>query len=167
MEHSPETQDNRAWHGWIRAAAFVLGGFAFLYVGVTFWFGRSMWGGHSIWKLLGLRELPLVIGLVAMGVCLRAVRFYYYGRRLGWKVPPWPSFVVFVASFSLTATPGKAGELLKSALLRTRYGTSVSEITFSCAWLSWDCSALRRARLVTPCCNGRHVMNGSGPSPSV
>jgi uncharacterized protein (TIRG00374 family) len=127
MEHSPETQDNRAWHGWIRAAAFVLGGFAFLYVGVTFWFGRSMWGGHSIWKLLGLRELPLVIGLVAMGVCLRAVRFYYYGRRLGWKVPPWPSFVVFVASFSLTATPGKAGELLKSALLRTRYGTSVAE----------------------------------------
>jgi hypothetical protein len=35
--------------------------------------------------------------------------------------------VVFAASLSLTATPDKAGELLKSALLRARYGTPVAQ----------------------------------------
>ena len=111
----------------MRRAAIVLGGFAFVYVGVTFWVGRSVWAGPAAWELLSLREVPLVIGLVVVGVCLRAVRFYYYGRRLCWTVPLGPSFSVFIASFSLTATPGKAGELLKSALLRTRYGTPIAE----------------------------------------
>lgn len=127
MGQLPETQDSDVWGGWMWGAALVLGVFAFLYVGVTFWFGRSAWDGPAVSELLSLRELPLVIGLVAAGICLRAARFYYYGRRLGWTVPRWPSFVVFVASFSLTATPGKAGELLKSALLRARYGTPVAQ----------------------------------------
>jgi uncharacterized protein (TIRG00374 family) len=127
QEQFLETQDNKAWRGWMRGAAIVLGGSAFLYVFGTFWVGRSIWDNPTARELLGLRELPLVIGLVVVGVCLRAVRFYYFGRRLRWTVPLLPSFVVFVASFSLTATPGKAGELLKSALLRRRYGTSVAE----------------------------------------
>ncbi len=73
MGQSGETQDGRAWRGWVRGTALVLGGFAFLYVGATFWASRSVWGGHAGWELLGLRELPLVIGLVAAGVCLRAI----------------------------------------------------------------------------------------------
>jgi glycosyltransferase 2 family protein len=127
VDRFPETQFSKAWRGRIRGAAIVLGGSAFIYVGVTFWVGRSIWSGRATGELLSLRELPAVIGLVFIGICFRAARFYYYGRRLRWSIPFWPSVVVFVAGFSLTMTPGKAGELLKSALLRARYGTSVAQ----------------------------------------
>jgi glycosyltransferase 2 family protein len=111
----------------MRKAALVLGVSASLYVVVTLWLGRSMWGSAAASKLFSPRELPLVIGLVSTGAIIRAFRFYYFGQRLGWTVPLWPSIVVFAASLSLTATPGKAGELLKSALLRARYGTPVAQ----------------------------------------
>ncbi len=118
---------DEAWRGWTRKAAFVLGACAILYVLVTLWFGRSIWASASVSKLLSPRELPIVIGLVSLGALIRALRFYYFGRRLRWPIPFWPSIVVFFASLSLTATPGKAGELLKSALLRARYGTPVAQ----------------------------------------
>lgn len=116
-----------AWRGWTRKAAFVLGACAILYVVVTLLFSRSIWASASVSKLLSPRELPVVIGLVSLGVLIRALRFFYFGRRLGWTIPFWPSIVVFLASLSLTATPGKAGEFLKSALLRARYGTPVAQ----------------------------------------
>ena len=111
----------------MRKAALVLGVSASLYVVVTLWLGPSMWGSAAASKLLSPRERPLVIGLVSTGAIIRAFRFYYFGQRLGWTVPLWPSIVVFAASLSLTATPGKAGELLKSALLPARYGTPVAQ----------------------------------------
>ncbi|MEA2778751.1 MAG: hypothetical protein QOK29_295 [Rhodospirillaceae bacterium] len=122
----PPLQGGRDYRSWLGRAGFMLGLFAVLYVGAMFWLGRASWGS-VLGSIVGLRELPLVLGLVAWGVVLRALRFYYFGRRLGWRVPPLASGVVFVASFALTATPGKAGELLKSALLRARYGTPVAQ----------------------------------------
>lgn len=114
--------------GWTRKVALALGICASLYVAaVTLWFGRSAWGTAAVSDLIRPRALPTVIGLVSLGVLIRALRFYYFGRRLGWTIPFWPSIVVFCASLSLTATPGKAGELMKSGLLRARYKTPVAQ----------------------------------------
>ena len=115
------------WRDRIRLVAVFLGVSAFIYVGVTLWIGRTVWSGQATWTLLNLHELPEVVILVFVGVSFRVVRFYYYGRRLLWSVPFWSSSAIFIASFSLTVTPGKAGELLKSTLLRARYGTSLAQ----------------------------------------
>jgi uncharacterized protein (TIRG00374 family) len=116
-----------AGRGWTRKAAFTLGVCASLYVVVTLWFGRSVWASAAVSELLRPHELPIVIGLISLGALIRALRFYYFGRCLGWTIPFWPSIVVFFASLSLTATPGKAGELMKSGLLRARYNTPVAQ----------------------------------------
>src|SRR5262249_10586841 len=54
-------------------------------------------------------------------------RWHYYVRVLDWDVPLVPSLTAFVASFALTATPGKAGELVKAGLLRTRHDVSLTQ----------------------------------------
>jgi uncharacterized protein (TIRG00374 family) len=115
------------WLERIRLPAIFLGIVAFVYVCVILWAGRTIYSGQLTFSLLNLHELPKVISLVILGVSFRIFRFYYYGRRLLWTVPFWSSTAIFIASLSLTVTPGKAGELLKSALLRAHYGTSVAE----------------------------------------
>jgi uncharacterized protein (TIRG00374 family) len=98
-----------------------------MYVAAALLFSGSFWSNSGAWKLSSLRELALVLGLVAAGACFRAGRFYYFGKRLGWTVPVWPSAVAFFASFAFTATPGKVGELVKSALLRSEFGVPVAQ----------------------------------------
>lgn len=68
-----------------------------------------------------------VLGLVFLGLALRACRWQYYVRKLGWRVPAGPSLMAFLASFALTVTPGKAGEVVKSVMLRARYAVPVSQ----------------------------------------
>src|SRR4029077_13980302 len=118
---------SEAGRDWTRKTAFALGVCASLYVVVTLWFRRSVWASAAVSKLLRPHELQIVIGLVSLGALLRALRFYYFGRCLGWTIPFRPSIVVFFASLALTSTPGKAGELMKSGLLRARYNTPVAQ----------------------------------------
>jgi uncharacterized membrane protein YbhN (UPF0104 family) len=49
-----------------------------------------------------------------------------YLHHLGIAVPRGGSLLVFVAGLSMTITPGKAGEVVKSGLLRRRFGTPVA-----------------------------------------
>ncbi len=55
------------------------------------------------------------------------MRWQYYVSRLGWNVPWRPSVSAFLASFAFTATPGKAGEVVKSVLLRTSHDVPLSD----------------------------------------
>ncbi|MDE3091038.1 MAG: flippase-like domain-containing protein, partial [Chloroflexota bacterium] len=58
---------------------------------------------------------------------LRFARWHYYLDVIGVKnVPRRDSLMIFLSGFSLTMTPGKLGEVLKSFLLKSRYGTPVS-----------------------------------------
>lgn len=70
---------------------------------------------------------------------LRFVKWEYYLRRLriGAKglapegepfepLPVWESFVIYLAGFSMSITPGKAGEVFKSALLASARGVPVA-----------------------------------------
>ena len=73
-----------------------------------------------------LETVTSVIVLIIFGIILRAIRWHYYVRRLGWSLPTSHSFVAFIASFALTATPGKAGEAVKIVLLRMRHDVPIA-----------------------------------------
>ena len=57
---------------------------------------------------------------------VRFLRWEYYLRRLDIRVHWKESFTIFMAGLSMTITPGKAGELLKSLLLRECAGTPLT-----------------------------------------
>lgn len=48
---------------------------------------------------------------------IRFVKWHYYLRVIDVKVPVKKSLLIFLAGFSMTITPGKSGELIKSHLL--------------------------------------------------
>ena len=73
------------------------------------------------------RFLPLALATTVANYLLRFLRWHYYLDVIGVKnVPRRDSLMIFLSGFSLTVTPGKLGEVLKSVLLKTRYGTPVS-----------------------------------------
>jgi uncharacterized protein (TIRG00374 family) len=113
------------WRRWIGRGVFFLTGLMCVYLGATIWSTR----GDLLEAIerLPMEVLPLIVGAVFVGLALRAVRWHYYVRRLQWPVPWYHSLLVFLASFVFTATPGKAGEIVKSILLRTRYDVPLSD----------------------------------------
>lgn len=77
---------------------------------------------HFEWHFLWL-----ALATTLFNYLLRFVRWHYYLDVIGIKnVPRLNSLLIFLAGFSLTTTPGKLGEVLKSFLLKERYQTPVS-----------------------------------------
>lgn len=79
------------------------------------------------------RDVPLrAIGLALLAstgnFVLRALRWDLYLARVGVKVPMVDRWLVFLAGFSMSLTPGKVGELLKPALLSARHGTPAAPV---------------------------------------
>ncbi|HZQ07408.1 MAG TPA: lysylphosphatidylglycerol synthase transmembrane domain-containing protein [Anaerolineae bacterium] len=74
------------------------------------------------WELL-----PIIVGLTLFNYALRFVKWHYYLGVVGVNNLYWfDSVLVFLAGFSMTLTPGKAGEFLKSYLVKQRVGTPVA-----------------------------------------
>jgi uncharacterized membrane protein YbhN (UPF0104 family) len=114
-----------AWGRWATRSLLVLAAIMCLYVGASVWAKRADLAGAS--GKLPWHVIPSVIGLVFLGWGLRSLRWHYYVKRLGWPVPLHHSLLAFFASFAFTATPGKAGEVVKSVLLRTRYNVPLAD----------------------------------------
>jgi uncharacterized protein (TIRG00374 family) len=110
---------------WLIRSLAVLAAFTGIYMAVAVWIGFDAW--RAAMRTISARGLLAVIGLVTAGFLIRALRWHYYCSRLGWTVPAGPRFTAFVASFAFTATPGKAGELVKALLLRGRYEISLTQ----------------------------------------
>lgn len=73
------------------------------------------------------RFLPLALAATLTNYLLRFVRWHYYLDVIGVNhVPRRDSLLIFLTGFSLTMTPGKLGEVLKSFWLKNRYATPVS-----------------------------------------
>lgn len=66
------------------------------------------------WFLLGLLGATLNYGV-------RFFRWHVYLRRLGIDVPTRSSFRIFLAGFAMSISPGKLGEVVKSALLAEEF----------------------------------------------
>ena len=98
--------------------------------------GVAVYVGFSVWadaRHVGraLAEFRWSIALAALGLAflnylVRFVRWHYYLKVLGLKVPLGHSFLVFLAGFSLTVTPGKLGEVVKALLLRQSHGIAAA-----------------------------------------
>ncbi len=74
------------------------------------------------WELL-----PLILALTLFNYGLRFVKWHFYLGLTGVRNMYWlDSLLVFLAGFSMTVTPGKAGEWLKSFLVRQRVGAPVA-----------------------------------------
>lgn len=110
---------------WLFRSVVVLGVAACTYIGAGIWIGFGKW--HVALDAVSSRDVLIVVSLVTVGFLIRAQRWYYYTRLLNWKIPALPIFTSFVASFAFTATPGKAGELVKGVLLRGHYNVSLSQ----------------------------------------
>lgn len=112
------------WQRWIRRCAMTLMILIICYVIIAWWTTRQ--DVEAAVQRFPATTLISVIVLVSVGIILRIVRWHYYTAQLHWRLPLGESALVFLASLAFTATPGKAGEAVKFALLRERYGISIS-----------------------------------------
>ena len=111
----------RSWRGKI-LLGIALG--AAVYVGFVAYadWGRVRGALASFeWRWLGV-----ALGLALVNYTLRFFKWQLYLSVLDLSVPTAESALVFVSGFSLTVTPGKLGEVLKSFLLRDRRGIPVA-----------------------------------------
>lgn len=71
--------------------------------------------------------VPLgALGLTVINYAVRFAKWHYYLRCLGLEVGLGLSANVFLAGLSMSVTPGKVGEVLKSVLLRDAEGIDVA-----------------------------------------
>jgi uncharacterized protein (TIRG00374 family) len=74
------------------------------------------------WELL-----PIVISLTLFNYAIRFGKWHYYLGVVGVKNLHWlDSLLIFFAGFSMTLTPGKAGEFLKAFLVKQRVDAPVA-----------------------------------------
>lgn len=96
-----------------------------------------VYGAFVIWtgvKTLGQAladfhwgALAAALLLSSFNYCLRFLKWEYYLRLLGVpKLRTSDSFLVFLSGFVLTVTPGKVGEVFKSAVLQKTHGIDLA-----------------------------------------
>ena len=71
--------------------------------------------------------LALALSLATLNYLLRFLKWEYYLARLQIQgLAKWDSLLVFLSGFVLTITPGKVGEVFKSAVLARTHGVPVA-----------------------------------------
>jgi uncharacterized protein (TIRG00374 family) len=71
--------------------------------------------------------IPIVVAFTLFNYLLRFVKWHYYLSVVGVRDLHWlDSLLIFFSGFSMTITPAKSGELLKSFLVRQRLGTPIA-----------------------------------------
>ena len=70
--------------------------------------------------------LPAIFGLVGASYAVRFLRWCYYLGLLGVRIPVAKNAAIFVAGLSMTVSPGKLGEVLKSVFVRRLTGTPIA-----------------------------------------
>jgi uncharacterized protein (TIRG00374 family) len=73
-----------------------------------------------------LALVPLILGLVLLSYAGRFLRWLYYLRILKVSVPLPVNAAIFAAGLSMTISPGKFGEVLKSVFVRQASGAPVA-----------------------------------------
>ncbi|MHB2040070.1 MAG: lysylphosphatidylglycerol synthase transmembrane domain-containing protein [Acidiferrobacteraceae bacterium] len=109
---------------YLRMSALSLAGAGVIY------FLISLWGGglplaHSI-RGMGILGTAAVLALSLVNYGMRFWRWHLYTRQLGHDVPVAANCEYYVAGFSLTATPGKAGEAVRGLYL-SRHGVPYAD----------------------------------------
>jgi uncharacterized protein (TIRG00374 family) len=63
--------------------------------------------------------LPLILGLTFLGYMLRFMKWEVFLRTIDIRISIKNSLIIFLSGMSMAITPGKAGEILKSFLLKS------------------------------------------------
>ena len=67
------------------------------------------------------------LGLSSLNYALRFLKWQFYLARLSIRnIPVFESLLIFLSGFVLTVTPGKLGEVFKSAVLRQTHGVAAA-----------------------------------------
>ena len=66
------------------------------------------------------------LGLAATNYLIRFIKWHYYLGRLELSIPRGRSLCIFLSGFTLTVTPGKLGEVVKSYFLRESDGVPMA-----------------------------------------
>lgn len=99
-----------------RALGWTLGGAALLYLLAALLSGPERLVEAA--TRLGVGGWLILLLASSLNYLLRFGRWSLYLKRLGHRVPPAASLAYYLSGFALTATPGKAGETIRSAYLR-------------------------------------------------
>jgi uncharacterized protein (TIRG00374 family) len=81
---------------------------------------------ESALGLLGWTGCIAVLALSVANYLLRFLRWQYYIRRLGHRLPFARHLLVYLSGFALTVSPGKGGEAVRSIYMR-EHGVSYAE----------------------------------------
>jgi glycosyltransferase 2 family protein len=71
--------------------------------------------------------LPLILTLSFLNYIFRFFKWHYYLHILDIKLSYKTSFLIFLSAFTMSVTPGKMGEVIKSYLLKEENNTPVSK----------------------------------------
>ena len=71
--------------------------------------------------------LPIILSLVTIGWCVLFLRWTILLKNNTISIPYKQSFLIYIASFSMSATPGQLGELIKSQLLKNKFNVPVTK----------------------------------------
>ena len=100
------------------------------YIVLSIYVGKE--GLLGAFASVSLGEAVLVLVVVLFGWFLRGMRWNYYLAKSQIKeVSFWKGLKIFFASFALTLTPGKAGELVKGYFLKETPFTKTAGILFA------------------------------------
>ncbi len=95
-----------------------------LYAVAVWWSGTDEF--FALLKQLPPWLIPACLGVVFVGYLFRFFRWHWYLVHMEHHVPLISSFRIYFASYALSASPGRAGESIKSLLLKRRYQIPVS-----------------------------------------
>jgi len=91
------------------------------------WFGKVEAVITALSVIPWLWVLPLMMTLSLLNYILRYFKWQYYLNRINVNLTQTDSFSVFLAGFTLTATPGKIGEAIKGYFVQEIDGTPVAK----------------------------------------
>lgn len=99
----------------IRAVVLFVSAGVLLYLAAIFWFGWQNMA--SALSTIGTGTLLAGAGIASTAYLWRFGRWEYTLRCFGYRVPRRHHLAVYLSGLALTATPGKSGEVFRTALL--------------------------------------------------
>src|SRR5260221_10184223 len=96
-----------------------------VYAALAFWNDAAKFA-QAVGRI-GWGEGAALLGFSLLNYALRAVRWRFFLSRLGHRLPWGRCTINYVAGFALTTTPGKAGETIRSILLKREFALPVAD----------------------------------------
>jgi uncharacterized membrane protein YbhN (UPF0104 family) len=96
-----------------------------VYAALAFW-GDAGRFAEAV-RRIGWGTGAILLALSFANYALRCVRWRYFLARLGHPLPWLACSLNYVTGFALTTTPGKAGEAIRSLLLKRRFGVPFTD----------------------------------------